>query len=92
MELTQVIRKPLFTEKGDIAKAKNNVYQFEVNKHTNKVEIKKAIESLYGVKVEDVRTMVSKPVEKKKGGKKYFTPLTKKALVKLAVGEQINLV
>ncbi len=51
-----IIRKPLLTEKATLAGEKG-VYSFEVEPSANKIEISKAIESQFGVKVEEVRTM-----------------------------------
>lgn len=54
-----VIRKPLVTEKSMAGKEKN-VYTFEVAIGANKLEVKRAVESVYGVKVDRVRTLKSK--------------------------------
>lgn len=57
MEHTNVIIKPLVTEKSNHQQATRNTYAFEVNPAANKHQIKLAVEKLYNVKVADVRTM-----------------------------------
>ena len=56
----------------------------------NKIQIKKAIEELFNVKVETVSTLNSKPVTKRHGMKLYKTQAKKKAIVKLAQGNTIT--
>jgi len=53
-----ILIRPIITEKATEASEDANCYAFEVDKRANKVQIKKAIESFYGVNVEKVRTMV----------------------------------
>jgi large subunit ribosomal protein L23 len=60
MDTTQVIIKPLITEKSTHLQNTRNTYAFEVEKHANKHQIKQAVEALYSVKVADVRTMTRK--------------------------------
>ena len=55
----QIIKRALLTEKGTILKEQGNKYIFEVDVKANKIEIKKAIESLFKVKVKDVNTMIN---------------------------------
>ena len=57
MDTTNVIIKPLVTEKSTHLQETRNVYAFQVNQSANKVEIRRAIETIYNVKVKDVRTM-----------------------------------
>ena len=52
-----IIKKPLLTEKATHDSEMNNRFTFVVDKSANKLEIKKAIESFYGVSIEKVRTM-----------------------------------
>ena len=56
-DLYQVIRRPVVTEKSTALKAERNQILFEVAKNANKIEIKKAIEAVFKVKVIAVRTM-----------------------------------
>jgi large subunit ribosomal protein L23 len=88
-----IIKKPLITEKGT-AQNDKGVYGFVVAKSANKVEIKQIIEKMYGVKVEEVRTMISPGKQKSRYSKGTFltgkTASYKKALVKVAAGEVID--
>ena len=52
-----IIRKPLITEKATAASESRNSFTFEVAKSANKIEIKKAVEKMYGVNIVKVRTM-----------------------------------
>lgn len=61
----QIIRKPLLSEKSESRLKKLNIYSFMVDKKANKHQIKKAVEEIYGVKVEQVRTMIIKGKLKK---------------------------
>lgn len=54
-----IVRRPLITEKTAIARSVSNSYVFEVHPDANKVEIKRAIEKIFGVEVEQVRTLTS---------------------------------
>jgi len=51
-----IIKKPLITEKATSASEKLNRFTFEVDRKANKIEIKNAVEKMYGVHVTDVRT------------------------------------
>ncbi|MCC9137646.1 50S ribosomal protein L23 [Pontibacter silvestris] len=88
-----VLKRPLVTEKYA---AMNEVgkYTFEVDKKANKVEIKKAVEKLYGVTVKSVATMRSvgkvKSKYTKSGAVTGRTSLIKKAIVTLKEGEEID--
>lgn len=88
-----ILIKPLVTEKITALNEKGR-YGFVVAKNANKVEIKKAVEKMYGVNVEDVNTMVcpgkSKTRYTKSGIISGKTSSYKKAIVKLAEGEIID--
>lgn len=90
-----ILIKPIITEKATANSELNNCYSFEVNTKANKVEIKKAIESAYGVSVQKVRTMNVRPDRKtrqtKTGVQHGKTNAVKKAIVQLAEGESIDL-
>jgi len=90
----QVLKRPIVTEKANKLQGQG-VYTFEVDRGANKFQIKEAVEKLYGVKVAAVNTMV-KPGKPKsrytRGGVvSGRTSAIKKALVKLAAGELIDL-
>lgn len=90
-----ILIKPIITEKATANSELNNCYSFQVNTKANKVEIKKAVESAYGVSVEKVRTMNVRPDRKtrhtKTGVQHGKTNAVKKAIVQLAEGESIDL-
>ncbi|MBE0576352.1 MAG: 50S ribosomal protein L23 [Desulfuromonadales bacterium] len=84
--LHQIIRKPLVTEKSNLMKETDNVVAFEVAMSSNKVEIKKAIERAFNVKVQDVRTMIVAGKIKRSGRNFGKRSNVKKAYVTLADG------
>lgn len=88
-----IIKKPIITEKAN-AMSENGVYTFEVEKNANKIEIKKAIESLYGVNVKAVRTIRCIGKSKSRSSKSKVsngrTSTYKKAMVALSEGEVID--
>ena len=77
-----IILKPLLTEKGcdGIADKK---YMFIVKKSANKIQIKQAVEKIFGVKVESVNTLNCKGKLKRMGRNEGYTPDYKKAVVQL---------
>lgn len=87
----QIVKLALLTEKGTRLKADYNEYAFMVARDSNKIEIKQAVEDLFKVKVMDVRTMVQHGKIKTFGRYKGPRPDWKKALVKLAKDNKIEL-
>lgn len=80
---------PLLTEKGTIAREKGK-YFFKVNESANKIEIKKAVENIFGAKVKDVN-VVNIPRKKRRFGRNQgFKAGYKKAIVTLVKGEKIE--
>lgn len=90
MELTQVIKKPLITEKGTGLKEKNSVYVFAVATDANKIEIKKAVETIFNVTVEKVNTVIVAGKQRRLGLRKGLKPDWKKAYVTLKKGTKIQ--
>ena len=90
-----IIIKPIISEKANYLTDLRGAYSFLVNPKANKIQVKKAIEVLYGVKVADVRTMIYAPKvsskKKKKGLQVGKTSKMKKAIVSLAEGEVIDI-
>jgi len=90
-----ILIKPIITEKATMQSEALNAYAFQVNTKANKVEIKKAVEAVYGVSVEKVRTINVRPDRKTKftktGVQHGKTNAVKKAIVQLAEGETIDL-
>jgi large subunit ribosomal protein L23 len=94
--MESIIKKPLVTEKATNDSENNNRFTFVVARKANKIEIKKAVERLYGVTVDSVRTMNyggGKPSMKytNKGIVTERNSVWKKAIVTVAAGETIDL-
>ena len=90
MTAYDIVKKPIITEKTELLRREFNKYTFEVNNKANKIEIKKAVETIFNVKVVDIATLNIKPVTKRHGMKLYKTSAKKKAIVKLAEGNTIT--
>ena len=88
--ITDVLKKPVLTEKTMTLQANENKYTFDVDVNANKVEIKQAVEAMFGVKVESVNVMNVKPKKKRMGRYEGKTNRRRKAIVKLAEGNEIN--
>ena len=86
----QIIKGPLITEKGTIQKEANNQLTFEVDRKANRVEIRHAVEKVFNVRVEKVRTMQIKGKVKRVGRTLGKRRDWKKAVVTLAKGENIE--
>ena len=82
MNSYDIIKRPVLTEKS-YAGIPAKTYTFEVVKSANKVEIKKAVEEIFGVKVESVTTAIIKGKLKRQGRTQGHTPDWKKATVRL---------
>lgn len=95
MNPSQVLIKPIVTEKINKQTEKSNRYCFQVDKRANKLEIKKAVEGFYNVRVDDVNTQVVPAKNRTRMTKAGIfsgrKPGYKKALVTLAEGETIDL-
>ena len=92
MELHQIIKKALITEKGTIAREATNQYNFEVDTRANKIEVGRAVEKLFNVKVLNVRVMNVTGKKKRMGKVVGQRPSWKKAIVTLAQGQRIEAV
>jgi large subunit ribosomal protein L23 len=88
--ITQILKKPLITEKGTDMREKDNKVMFAVPKDANKVEIKRAVEEMFNVHVIDVKTMIMKGKAKRWGMHPYARSDWKKAIVTLKAGESIQ--
>ena len=95
MKLSEILIKPILTEKANGQQESLRRYAFKVARKANKLEIKKAIETFYGVNVIDVNTAVvpgkNKTRYTKKGFVKGQKPAFKKAMVTVAQGETLDL-
>ena len=87
-----VIKKPLFTEKGAMLKESENKVLVEVDTHANKLEIKRAIEEIFKVKVEKVATMKTEGKWKRYGKSLGKRPNRKKAVITLKKGEKLDFI
>jgi large subunit ribosomal protein L23 len=88
-----VIVKPILSEKGMHGIETRNVYPFEVRPDANKIEIRRAIEEKFGVKVLAVRTLrVRGKARRQRWYQRGFQKLWKKALVELKEGDQIEFI
>lgn len=86
-----VIRRPLITEKANLAKENLNTYHFEVPITVDRQEIREAVERVFQVKVADVRTMIVRGKVKRRGRNIGKRPNWKKAIVKLEKGFKIDI-
>jgi large subunit ribosomal protein L23 len=95
MKLADVLVRPVITEKVNNQIERSGRYTFEVDKRANKLEVKQAVEEFYGVKVNDVNTIVVPGKNKsrftKAGLLKGVKSSYKKAVVTLAEGDTIDL-
>ena len=90
MKLTDVIRRPLITEKTSIQRERDGrTIVFEVATHANKTEIKRAVETLLGSKVASIRTAIAHGKVKRQGRVAGRRSDWKKAYVRLKDGEKI---
>ena len=85
-----VLQKPLLTEKGMVLQEMNNQVVFKVDPAANKFEIKRAVESIFNVTVETVRTCNVKGKKKRMGKHMGQRASWKKAIVNLAEGSTID--
>ncbi len=91
MEATDIIVKPLITEKTTNHANVRNTYTFQVHPKADKIEIKGAIEKLFKVKVSDVRTLTRKGKERRTKTGYVKGSDIKRAIVKLAGEDKIEL-
>ena len=88
MEATQVIIRPVVSEKSYVL-ASTNKYTFRVHDNAHKTQIRQAVEELFGVHVVDVRTMSVKSKPKRRGWTSGRTREWKKAIVEIREGDSI---
>ncbi len=89
-DIHSILRRPVVTEKTTLLKEDHNQVVFRVRKDANKIEIRKAVEQLLGVKVSSVNTSVTRGKTKRMG--RHFGQRSnfKKAVVTLAPGEEVE--
>lgn len=95
MKLSDVLIRPVLSEKANALSEKSHRFTFVVDRKANKLEVKKAVESFYGVSVAEVNTVVVPAKKRTRYTKAGFLsgrkPSYKKAVVTLADGESIDL-
>ncbi|HVY74985.1 MAG TPA: 50S ribosomal protein L23 [Puia sp.] len=95
MKSSEVLIRPILTEKANAQQEKLRRYAFRVNRKANKLEIKKAVEDFYGITVVDVNTVVVPSKVRSRSTKAGLIqgrkPGYKKALVTVAEGDSIDL-
>jgi large subunit ribosomal protein L23 len=90
MKHTDVIRRPLVTEKTTIAREQQGeVVVFEVARNATKIDVRRAVEKLFGAKVASVRTQIAHGKFKRQGRFEGQRPDWKKAWVRLKAGEKV---
>lgn len=90
---SELIKQILLTEKGTYLAESENKYQFRVSMNANKIEIKRAIEELFSVRVTAVNTMRRKGKKKRERTASYGTTAAwKRAVVTLHADDSINLI
>jgi len=91
MEYSQIILKPLVSEKATFLKEDANQVVFFVAPKANKIEIRRAVEAAFSVKVTNVRVVTRQPVARTRQGRAAGkVPGCKKAYVTLAAGDKIE--
>jgi large subunit ribosomal protein L23 len=91
MEAHYVIKQPILTEKSTFAMNEKGQYAFLVDRTATKTQIKQAIEEIYKVKVVGINTQVRKGKQRRLRYGLTVEPTTKKATVRLAEGQTIEL-
>jgi large subunit ribosomal protein L23 len=89
MNVYDVIRRPLITEKGHTKREAENTMCFEVHKDANKIEIRQAVETVFKVKVSEVRTSVFAGKLRRRGKFTGYASDWKKAYVRLVPGQKL---
>ena len=91
MQLEDIIKRPLMlTEKGNVLRETQNQYLFEVDRRANKIQIRQAIETLFKVKVVEVRTLIVRGHMRRMGRGYEKTRNWKKAIVSVKEGDTIE--
>ena len=89
MTIHEVIRRPIVTEKGVGKKEGENTLCFEVAEAANKTQVRQAVEKLFKVKVDEVRTATFEGKLRRRGRFAGYRSDWKKAYVKLKAGEKV---
>lgn len=87
----QVLSKPVLSEKSTSVRDNLNQYTFKVDLRSNKNDVRAAIESMYGVKVAKVQTLITRGKVVRRGNNVSMTSKTKKAVITLVEGAKLPL-
>lgn len=87
----QILSKPVLSEKSTLVRENLKQYTFKVDLRSTKNDVRKAIESVYGVQVVKVQTLITRGKVVRKGAHVSMTSKTKKAVVTLAEGAKLPL-
>jgi len=90
MDLHRVIKRPLITEKANLHKELSNQIALEVDRRANKIEIRRAVETLFKTEVVEVKTLNVQGKMRRVGRNSGRRPNWKKAIVRLAPGKRIE--
>lgn len=90
MKPDQIVYRPVVTEKTTLAREEDNEFVFAVDPRATKHEIRRAVESMFEVRVETVRTSQMPRKKRRVGRHQGFRPRWKKAIVRLAAGQSIE--
>jgi large subunit ribosomal protein L23 len=88
MKTQEIIRRPLITEKSTVQREEKNIVAFEVHRDANKIEVKRAVEAQFKVKVAEVRIFRVHGKVRRQGRFAGRRPDWKKAYVRLVAGEK----
>jgi large subunit ribosomal protein L23 len=89
MNVYEVIRRPLITEKGHTKREAERTLTFEVHPDANKIQIKQAVETVFKVKVAEVRTTINSGKLRRRGRFTGYASDWKKAYVRLQPGSRV---
>lgn len=89
MNIFDVIKRPIITEKGHAKKEAESTLCFEVHPEANKIEIKSAVETVFKVKVAEVRTSLNVGKIRRRGRFSGYSSDWKKAYVRLKPGQKV---
>lgn len=91
MDLSDILIRPIQSEKSDNLREKNRTYEFHVRKDANKIMIRQAVESIFKVNVESVHTYIRKGKTKRMGRFESQYPDRKRAMVTLKEGQKLDI-
>jgi len=87
----QVLSKPVLSEKSTLVRENGNQYTFKVDLRATKTDVRSAVESVYGVKVAKVQTLITRGKVVRRGNNVSMTSKTKKAVITLVKGAKLPL-